>query len=178
LDPILRTLPNVLSGLRLGLGLVFPLLPPGWRVWAVAAAAATDALDGPLARRFSPGSTTGRLLDPLADKVFALAVLGTCLADGALTPGWAAAVLARDLIVLAGVAVVAARRRWAEYRRMTPTPLGKAATAAQLALLLVLTATGGARPWLLWATAALSSAAAADYARRFFAANDPPAPGR
>jgi cardiolipin synthase len=64
------------------------------------AALATDFLDGALARR-GRGSALGRVLDPLADKVFAAAVLGALVWTGRVPVGLAVVLVARDLMLLA-----------------------------------------------------------------------------
>lgn len=163
----LTLLPNALTASRLVLAVAFPWLPPEWRVAVIAIAAVSDFLDGWLARRLRAESTFGRMLDPVADKLFVLVLLGVLIAERALSPWWALAVAARDVVVLAGVAAVAARGRWADYPKMKPLWLGKVTTTAQFVLLLVLVASGEAWLWLLLLTAALSLAAAVDYARAF-----------
>lgn len=54
--------------------------------------AATDGLDGYLARRYRSASRTGAWLDPLADKVFVAAPVLALAALGAF-PAWAAGVI-------------------------------------------------------------------------------------
>jgi CDP-diacylglycerol--glycerol-3-phosphate 3-phosphatidyltransferase len=166
----LTLLPNALTASRLVLAVAFPWLPAEWRVAAIVAAAATDFLDGWLARRLQAESRFGRMLDPVADKLFVLILLGTLIAEHALSPWWALAVAVRDVVVLAGIALVAVRGRWTDYPKMKPLWLGKVTTAAQFVLLLVLVARGEAWLWLLLLTAALSLAAAVDYARAFIKA--------
>lgn len=160
-------IPNVLSASRVLLGLAFPFVPADWRLWVIVVAAVTDALDGLAARWLHAESNAGRLLDPVADKVFVLAVAGTLLADGAIHPLWALGVAARDVVVLFGLAYVIARRLWAVGRRLRPSLLGKCTTAAQFALLLVLAGWNAAPVWLLAGTVALSVAAATEYAWAF-----------
>jgi cardiolipin synthase (CMP-forming) len=167
----LRWLPNGLSAARLVLGLAFPFVPADWRLAVVIVAALTDLLDGPAARWLHAESDTGRLLDPVADKVFVLVLAGTLLAEGTLHPLWALGVALRDVVVLIGLLYVIARRQWAVGRRLRPSSLGKCLTAVQFAVLLVLVAWGSAPVWLLAATTALSLAAAVDYARAFRAAS-------
>jgi cardiolipin synthase len=171
---LLATVPNGLSLSRVGLGAAFPWLPVEWRLAVIGIAAVTDFLDGLAARWLGVQSETGRLLDPIADKVFVLVLAGTLLAEGAIGPGWALAVAARDVVVLAGVVAVAARGRWDRYRSMRPSWLGKCTTAAQFALLMVLVVEGRGWQWLLGLTAALSAAAAVDYARGFLRSPDSP----
>ncbi len=48
------------------------------------AAAASDFLDGRVARRLGVGGGTGRWLDPIADVTFVLAALGCAAASGAI----------------------------------------------------------------------------------------------
>nr|WP_286672657.1 CDP-alcohol phosphatidyltransferase family protein [Cohnella hashimotonis] len=62
---------------------------PIWALIAVFAAGATDLLDGYIARRSGLVTQLGIMLDPLADKLMMLAVVGALLADGAIP--WAAA---------------------------------------------------------------------------------------
>ena len=96
-----------------------------------------------------------------------LILAGTLVAEGALDPWWAAAVTLRDLIVVAGVALIIVRRRWQAARRIHPNRIGKVATAAQFVLLLVLVGAGSAPLWLVAATAGLSFAAALGYMREY-----------
>jgi CDP-diacylglycerol---glycerol-3-phosphate 3-phosphatidyltransferase len=90
-------------------------------------AAATDGIDGYLARRHRSGTPTGQWLDPLADKVLVatpvilLSVLG-------LFPVWAAAIiLIREGGIVALRAFLGARGR-----AMPATPLAKVKTTLQL----------------------------------------------
>lgn len=161
--PALWWIPNGLSLLRLTLGLAFPVVPSNWRLPVIAIAALTDFLDGFLARRWNAGSDTGRWLDPLADKVFVLALLATLLAEGAISPVWAAAILARDVAVTAAVIVVLRRGQRRDWNSMRPRWLGKLTTALQFVLLLLLVINPQEAFPLVVITAAVSVAAAADY---------------
>lgn len=87
-----RWLPNALTGLRLVIAIIFFILlgtwtqrtvelvvnpvHPVWKYLACAAlfglAALTDAVDGPLARRWNVVSKFGRVMDPFADKILVL----------------------------------------------------------------------------------------------------------
>jgi cardiolipin synthase (CMP-forming) len=163
----LRYLPNALSIARIALGLAFPFLPQDWRVWAVIAAALSDMFDGLAARWLRAESNAGRLLDPMADKVFVFALAGTLMYEGTLHPLWAVGLAARDITVLIGLVSVIARRQWARGRKLRPSFVGKAATAVQFAVLLVLVARGSAPWWLLGSAVVLSAVAAWDYARTF-----------
>ena len=107
-------------------------------------AATTDAVDGPLARRFG-ATALGAALDPLADKILVVGTLAA-LAIGGLAPVWAATlILVRELVAI-------------EVRARTPGPLaatadGKAKTILQIAAIGLLLATAA------WPTAGLSAAA-------------------
>ena len=157
--------PNALSASRIFLGLAFPFVPSEWRLSVVLVAALTDALDGLAARHLRAESDIGRLLDPVADKFFILILVGTLLIEGKLHPLWALGLATRDVVVLIGLAVTIASRRWAVGRKMRPSWPGKCTTAAQFAVLLVLVAWGSAPLWLLAATTAMSLLAAFDYIR-------------
>ena len=82
------TVPNALTFARLlaapGVAVPFMLLPrPEADIWALGiflAAAATDFLDGWLARRLGQESALGRVLDPIADKAMVVIALALLLA--------------------------------------------------------------------------------------------------
>ena len=166
MNQLLRhAIPNALSASRIVLGLAFPFVPAEWRLWVVVVAAITDMFDGLAARWLNAESDTGRLLDPVADKVFVLVLLGTLLAEGAIHPLWFLGLILRDIVVLVGLIYTIARRQWAKGRKMRPSILGKCTTAVQLALLLVIVGWHVAPLWLLAPAVVLSAAAAIDYAR-------------
>lgn len=163
----LAAIPNSLTVIRLVLGLVFLFLPPGARLPAFLVAAATEFLDGVLARLLGASSLTGQVLDPIADKLFVLAVLLSLWQQGVLS-WWALLLVAsRDLAVLVGSLTVAFTRGVTKVSLMTPRVLGKLATTAQLFLLLFGVAMETVPPLLLVVTVVLSIAAGVDYVRRF-----------
>ena len=66
----------------------------------------SDLLDGWLARRYHWQSDVGRVLDPVADRVFFLFLVGALLLFGTL-PWWAVVpLIVRDGLMLAGAAVM------------------------------------------------------------------------
>jgi len=162
-----HAIPNSCSLARMILGVAFPFVPPEWRLWLIIAAAITDFLDGFLARLLHAESELGRMLDPIADKVFVLILVGTLIAEGTLHSFWALGIAARDLAVILGVLLVVLQRRWQTTREMRPSWLGKCTTAGQFAVLLVLVVWGTAPVWSLMLTTLLSVAAAVGYARSF-----------
>ncbi len=93
-------------------------------------AALTDLLDGYLARKFKAESDFGRLIDPLADKIFVMATF-TVLVSYHLIPGWfLVVILAREFMVTglrtlaSAKGIVIAADRW-----------GKVKTALQMVML-------------------------------------------
>jgi phosphatidylglycerophosphate synthase len=159
--------PNALTLVRLGLGLAYLALPASWRWPAFLVAAATEFLDGFLARLMGATSLLGQKLDPVADKVFVLAVILSLVAGGVLPVVWLPLVAARDLAVLVGTGTVGLVRGAGQVDQMTPRLLGKLATTAQLVLLGWGVWFGALTLGLLIVTSALSVAAGIDYVRRF-----------
>lgn len=109
------TLPNIISFLRLCLVPVFfALLFGGYDIAATlmfAIAASTDFLDGQIARRTHTVSKLGQLLDPTVDRVLMVSgVLGVFLV-GRLPLWIILVVVARDLLMLVGGAVLLKRFR-------------------------------------------------------------------
>ena len=98
------TVPNALSAIRLATVPVFLYLFISGReeaaVIVYGAGAWTDFFDGYIARRLGQESELGRLLDPLADRIFIVALALALVAVGAL-PWWLTAVIvARDVVLL------------------------------------------------------------------------------
>jgi len=142
------TVPNVLSVLRLVLIGIYCWLVLGPRadlaaVIVLVVSGITDYLDGYIARRWSQVSTIGQLLDPLADRITIAAVVVT-LALRDIIPWWlVAALVARELLLLA---LLPALRR----RGLSALPvhyLGKAATFALFVGFPLLLAGAGPAPW-------------------------------
>lgn len=164
----LAWVPNALSLARLLLGLAFPFVPTSWRLGLVLAAALSDWADGAASRLLRASSLTGRLLDPLADKVFVLAILVTFLLDGTLSAGEVALVALRDLVIGLGALWVLLTRGHAVLVQVQPTLLGKATTFAQFVFFLGILLWGRTLllPLLLVA-AGLGALATIDYLCRF-----------
>jgi CDP-diacylglycerol---glycerol-3-phosphate 3-phosphatidyltransferase len=92
-----------------------------------AVGAATDGLDGYLARRWETRTRTGAWLDPLADKVLVLAAVISLSAMGRF-PWWATAVIAVREATISGLRAVLGLRG-----RSLPASRGaKLKTAAQI----------------------------------------------
>lgn len=128
------TIPNVISLVRL-LGVpVFLYLFLVERADAVAVAVlavggTTDWVDGFLARRLGQVSRIGELLDPLADRLYILATLVAFTAREIVPWPFAAALLAREAVLLGCLAVLRTRG----FGPMPVHYVGKTATFILLA---------------------------------------------
>lgn len=127
------TIPNLLSVVRLLLVPVFLWLVLGpkqdeWALLVLVFSGITDYLDGKLARRFNQTSALGAILDPVADRLFILAVVvGLWMRD--IIPWWLMLVLPlRDVFLFSLVPFLRTRG----YSSLPVHFLGKAATAALL----------------------------------------------
>ncbi len=126
------TLPNAISVIRLSTVPLFLWLFTHERedaaVGVFAAGAFTDFLDGFIARRTSSITELGRLLDPLADRIFIVSLTAALVARKAV-PAWlAASVVGRDVLVLALWPVIERKRA----ARIRVSFVGKTATALLL----------------------------------------------
>src|SRR5262245_8140563 len=133
---ILGVLPNLLSLARLAAGLAFPWVPTDWQIGVVVAAAISDLLDGALSRLMHATSPAGRVLDPVADKIFAVNVLINLHIHHQIATWQIVLVAARDLAVVAGVLWVCLGKGMSCIRNMPPSWLGKITTALQLVFIL------------------------------------------
>lgn len=180
------TVPNLLSFARIAvLPVIYLDLVAGRLVRALvllAVFAATDWLDGYLARRFDQVSKLGKLLDPTSDRIlFVVVGVGFVVAD--LLPLWALVVLlVRDLavVIVGGVLILRGARP------PDVTRLGKTATfglmwAFPTFLLAAIVGDGAADPepilyTLAWVTFLVNTVlyylAAVDYARTLLRARD------
>lgn len=159
----LYRLPNLLSFSRL-------LLAAGFvasgateaRVGLIGVAAATDFLDGWLARRVHATSRWGALLDPIADRVFVLTVVGTFLFTGALSTSAYFILIMRDLATAVGF-LVARMIPWLRPVEFKARILGKVVTVLQLFTLAAVLVVPRAVPLLLGGVAMASVLSIADY---------------
>jgi cardiolipin synthase len=155
------TTADLLSVVRIPLAVAFPLVSNTWRMVILAIAAATDLLDGPLARRFG-SSALGSVIDPVADKLFMAAAFGVVAVSGKLEPYEIVGVLLRDI-----VATVAFLATVFSYRpRAIPARAGgKAVTVAQVLTLAAFLAESTLLRPMAWATTAIAVYAIWDYYR-------------
>jgi cardiolipin synthase len=123
------TLPNLLSLLRLlgvpaFLWLVLGPEADGWALVLLAVSGVTDYLDGYLARRLGQTSVLGQVLDPVADRLYILAVVvGLALRD--VIPWWLAVSLPLRDVLLWGLVPLLRTRG---YSALPVHFLGKSAT--------------------------------------------------
>ena len=126
------SLPNQLTMLRL-LMLPFILIAMIYRQHGLAltlflAAAATDVIDGTIARRFGQKTDLGAYLDPLADKLLLSSAFIAQAVIGAI-PWWLTIlVLSRDVVILGTLVVVMLAT---PIRDFPPSSFGKLNTVVQ-----------------------------------------------
>ena len=163
-----RHLPNALTTLRLLLAILFFWIPFAYQLTVVLIAAATDLLDGALARRWKVESEYGRVLDPIADRAFVGVMAVTFFVDARVTLIQLLLVGLRDVVVALGAAAILAAGRRSDFSRISTRAPGKAATVAQFVFLVSVLVLGGAMWSLVVITALISAAAAFDYAHHYW----------
>ena len=132
-DDRVLTAPNVFSVLRLCFVPVFVwlLFARDNRYGAAAVLAglgATDWIDGYIARRFDQGSTVGKIIDPIADRVLLVVGVGSIIIDGSVPVWVGVAVVAREAVVSVAVVALAA----AGAKRIDVQWAGKAGTMGSM----------------------------------------------
>jgi cardiolipin synthase len=138
------TVPNLLSFARIAAIPLFCWLTAreGTRLLGIAlfaVVAASDWVDGYLARRTGQVSELGKVLDPVADRLAIAAALITFAVVG-IVPFWAALlILLRDVAVLLGGAGIL----WGRRLRVDVRPIGKIATFSLMCAI----------AWIAWGNA-------------------------
>ena len=110
------TIPNMLSIARIfiTIPITYLILTDGpilWTLWLIAIAVATDGLDGAVARWSKSVSEWGKVLDPLADKIAAAAVVLALVIKDQLPLWFLLIIVIRDVLILIGGAIAAHRLR-------------------------------------------------------------------
>jgi CDP-diacylglycerol---glycerol-3-phosphate 3-phosphatidyltransferase len=100
------------------------------RIALISLAAATDFLDGYVARRADATSRWGALLDPIADRVFMLTVVSAFLFEGRIGTVGYFVLLSRDLMTAIGF-LVARIIPWLRPVEFRARPAGKFVTVLQ-----------------------------------------------
>lgn len=106
---------------------MFNALQPWLAAVVFTLVAATDAVDGYLARSRNEVTTFGKLIDPLADKLLVTAAL-VALVDLDRLPGWIAIVIISRELIVTGLRMVAV----AEGKVIAAAPSGKLKTVLQI----------------------------------------------
>lgn len=99
--------------------------------WLFAAAGASDAIDGFIAKRFGMNTRLGYYLDPLADKALLVSVYITLGAAGYLDDWLVILVVSRDLLIVCALLLTYALGQRNDFQ---PLLISKANTLAQILL--------------------------------------------
>jgi cardiolipin synthase (CMP-forming) len=159
--------PSLLSLMRLPLAVAFVVWvrhpPAAFAVLAVAAA--TDVLDGYLARHYGMATPTGAAIDPITDKLFVLTVVVALVANGLLRVSDVVLLSMRELGELPLVVWFAFSRRARKSRAEYPKAnhVGKAATTLQFGTVSAALFRAPRLDWLLAITAVGGVLAALSY---------------
>ncbi|SEU02289.1 CDP-alcohol phosphatidyltransferase family protein [Stigmatella erecta] len=159
------TLLHLLSLSRLGFAVLFLMHSDTWvRVGLIALSGFTDVLDGWIARHARLTSRLGALIDPVADRGFAVTAILTLLMDGLLTPLQVTLLLLRDAATALGfvIARLVPALRPVEFKARM---LGKAVTTLQAMTLLAALLVPAAVPALVAVVGVTALASVVDYAR-------------
>lgn len=151
-DDRILTIPNVISLVRLCLIPVFVWLLLGRddrrsAVYLLSLLGATDWVDGWIARRFDQGSTVGKVLDPVADRLLLAAGIGAILIDGSVPRWLGIVVVVREVVISIAVVVVAALGA----RRIDVQWAGKAQTMGWMIVFPLFLASRCGFAWSRWA---------------------------
>jgi cardiolipin synthase len=132
------TVPNQLTFLRLAFLPLFIIAiwyeRYDWALGVLLAAAASDLLDGLLARTLHQKTALGAYLDPIADKLLLTSSFLVLALKGKVAWWLTILVLSRDVIILATSVVITLV---VGTRRFPPSIYGKLTTAAQILLVFV-----------------------------------------
>ena len=161
-EPWRFTTADFITVVRLPLALAFLVISGAvGRLVVLGLAAATDLLDGFLARRFG-GSRLGAILDPIADKLFMACAFAVVALSGRLQWYEVLGVLLRDVwAFVAFLGTVVLKRPTAIPAR----PGGKAVTVTQVLTLAAFLLNSPLLRPLAWATSAIALYAIWDYQR-------------
>ena len=160
--------PNLLSLARVPLGVLFAVEVAAARnrvaLATLAMAAATDVADGYFARRLRQETAIGRVIDPLADKVFFVLAAVALARGGRFVPVAVLLLSTREVAQLALAGVLAVRGRLGHAGTRTPSSAaGKLTTAFQTAAAAAALVCLDARGPLVMAAAICGAVAGAQY---------------
>lgn len=132
-------------------------------------AAATDLLDGYLARRWGQVTTIGTLLDPIADKLLISSALISLVQVNAV-PGWMVILIVGREFAVSGLRSIAA----AEGYTIKASDLGKTKMVAQVTAISLLLigihhrAISTLAYWMMWVVVVFAVLSAVGYFRKFW----------
>jgi CDP-diacylglycerol---glycerol-3-phosphate 3-phosphatidyltransferase len=132
-------------------------------------AAATDLLDGYLARRWGQVTTIGTLLDPIADKLLISAALISLVQVNAV-PGWMVILIVGREFAISGLRSIAA----AEGYTIKASDLGKTKMVAQVTAISLLLigihhrTVAALAYWMMWVVVLFAMLSAVGYFRKFW----------
>ena len=159
----LRALPNILSSSRVVLAIAFVAMDDvNARLVLVGIAGVTDFLDGWIARRAKVASKWGALIDPIADRFFALVAVSAFLFEGRLSTIGYFVMISRDIMTAVGF-LVARAVPWLKPVEFRARLSGKLVTVLQLATFVALLRIPPLVTPLLWAVGLASLYSIADY---------------
>jgi cardiolipin synthase (CMP-forming) len=140
-SPFVTALPNLISLARL---LAVPLAiwlilqdRYGSAFWVFAAAGASDALDGFIAKQFGLRTVLGGFLDPLADKALLMSVYVTLGYRGQVDTWLVILIVSRDVLIIGGAILY---QTVTQSLTMQPLLVSKINTAAQIGLVVLVLA--------------------------------------
>lgn len=134
----LVVLPNVLSIYRIFLAVIMPFIWGKDRfeiiILLLVSGALSDVLDGYLARHYKIQTKFGKIIDPIADKIFINVLFFLFYLDGLVPLGFIGVILLRDVLILLGAL-------WLYIKSsgkidFQPSYLGKLSTCFQLLFLM------------------------------------------
>lgn len=159
--------PNLITMSRFALIPLFLYLylqgKPIAALFIVLFAGLTDMLDGYLARRNGQVTTTGIMLDPLADKLMMLSVIAALLI-GKVLPWWAVIIIGFREV---GMIVSSAIFHFRGYKTVPANTLGKATTVVYYGAIVLLFLELPSGIPVLWFGIVLSYIASAIYFMKF-----------
>jgi cardiolipin synthase (CMP-forming) len=156
---------------RVGFAIAFPFVvkAPGWALSLMAAAGLSDLLDGWYARRFHQSTVTGAMLDPIADKLFAISVIASLVAQQKLSIGWALLLCTREFgeLPLSVWLAFGLRAHTWRVEQISSNLLGKATTALQFCALVAALLDKPIYTWWSAAAACMGACAVGSYWLKF-----------
>ena len=141
----------------------------GWAVGVFLAAAATDLLDGHLARRRGQITKLGILLDPVADKLLTSAAF-ISLVERGYAPAWIVVIIVGREFAVSGLRAIAS----AEGYVLAASELGKTKMVAQVTAISFLLVSIHHRAlatlayWMMWVVVVFAVVSAIGYFRKFW----------